>query len=143
MQQLELWDLLSQVENSSQEIKPLLFPNPRKAEKLRELADSMTKAICASQQRFAIAAKKNSPIAQLNPTRRRARIADSLYQEGLRLEQIQFLLYALANSAELGNLPRIKRRNHRQNPTGSPSIHEQGQLERQGYRRRIRLRRLV
>jgi hypothetical protein len=98
MQQLELWDLLSSVENSSQEIKPLLFPNPRKAEKLRELADGMTEAITA---------KKHPPIASLPSTRRRARIADSLYQEGLRLEQIQFLLYALANHAELGNLPRI------------------------------------
>jgi protein-L-isoaspartate O-methyltransferase len=52
-----------------------------------------------------IAAKKNPPIALLNPTRRRARIADSLYQEGLRLECIQSWLYAMADAAERGNLP--------------------------------------
>lgn len=98
MQQLELWDLLAQVENGSQNIKPLLFPNPRKAEKLRSLANGMTDAI---------AAKKNPPIAQLNPTRRRAGIADSLYQEALRLERIQSWLYAMAACAEQGNLPPI------------------------------------
>lgn len=98
MQQLELWDLLRQIENGSQDIKPLLFPNSRKAQKLRELADGMTEVI---------AAKKHPPIAQLNPTRRRARIADSLYQESLRLEQIQFLLYAMAEKAQQGNLPLI------------------------------------
>ena len=83
MQQLEIWDL-----TCSETDSPLLFPNPRKAEKLRSLADAMTEAI---------AAKKNPPIAQLNPTRRRAGIADSMYQEGVRLERIQSWLYAMAD----------------------------------------------
>jgi predicted RNA methylase len=55
----------------------------------------------------AIAAKKHPPIASLPSTRRRAQIADSLYQEGLRLEQIQSWLYAIADRAEQGNLPSI------------------------------------
>mgnify|MGYP002779511091 CR=1 FL=1 len=93
MQQLEIWDLTCTEADS-----PLLFPNPRKAEKLRSLADAMT---------LAIAAKKNPPIAQLNPTRRRAGIADSMYQEGVRLERIQSWLYAMADRAERGDLPRI------------------------------------
>jgi hypothetical protein len=95
MQQLELWDLLP-LEHCSQDIKSLLFPNPRQAQKLRSLADEMIDAI---------ATKKNPPIASLPSTRRRARIADSLYQEALRLEQIQFWLYALADRAERGDCP--------------------------------------
>ena len=90
MKQLEIWDLAYQ--NSS---SPLLFPNRCKAQKLRSLADGMTETI---------AAKKNPPIAQLNPTRRRARIADSMYQEGVRLERIQSWLYAMAERAQKGNL---------------------------------------
>lgn len=97
MQQLELWDLLP-LEDCSQDIKPLLFPNPRQAQKLRSLADGMTDAI---------ATKKNPPIASLPSTHRRARIADSLYQEALRLEQIQFWLYALADRAERGDCPSV------------------------------------
>lgn len=54
-----------------------------------------------------IQAKKHPSITQLNPTRRRAEIADSLYQEGLRLEQIQSWLLAIADLAEQGTLPTI------------------------------------
>lgn len=97
MQQLELWDLLP-LEDCSQDIKPLLFPNPRQAQKLRSLADGMTNAI---------ATKKTPPIASLPSTRRRARIADSHICEALRLEQIQFWLYALADRAERGDCPSV------------------------------------
>ena len=86
MQQLKLWDLLP-LEHCSQDIKPLLFPNPRQALLLRSLADGMSDAI---------ATKKNPSIASLPSTRRRARIADSHIREALRLEQLQFWLYALA-----------------------------------------------
>lgn len=94
MQQLEIWQLQPQILDNA----PLLYPNPRKATKLRSLAEGMT---------LQIAAKKNPPIASLNPTRRRARITDSLYQEGLHLECIQSWLYAIADAAERGNLPTV------------------------------------
>ena len=97
MQQLELWNLLP-LEHCSQDIKPLLFPNPRQAQKLRSLAEGMSNAI---------ATKKNPPIASLPSTRRRARITDSLYQEALRLEQIQFWLYALADRVERKDCPPV------------------------------------
>lgn len=93
--QLSLLDLALQ-END----KSFVFGNsdPIKANRLRQMADKMQKAIDA---------KKHSAIGQQRPTARRARIAQGMYEEGLRLEQIQSWLYALANAAETGVLPGI------------------------------------
>jgi len=96
--QLKLWDSLPQEQTSNSNAEPLLFPNARKAQKLRLLADGMTENITA---------KMTPPIASLNITHHRSRIIKSLYEEGLKLEKIQSWLYALADRTEQGNLPSI------------------------------------
>ena len=77
---------------------PLTFNtfDPRKATRFREVADKMQSAIDV---------KKNSSVGQQRPTARRTRIAEAMYEEGLRLEQIQSWLRVMANAAEAGNLP--------------------------------------
>ncbi len=76
----------------------LRFPNPRKAEKLRDLADSMSDKI---------EEKLNPAIANQRPTARRARIAGSIREDGEKLQQIQSWLYAMADAAAQGVLPDI------------------------------------
>jgi hypothetical protein len=77
---------------------PLRYPNPQKADSLRLLADRLQPTIDN---------KLNPAIAQQRPTRRRARIAASIVEEGERLQQIQSWLYAMALAAERGDLPDI------------------------------------
>ena len=76
----------------------LKYPNPRKAEKLRDLADAMTTKI---------EEKLNPPISKQRTTRRRARIARSIIEDGKNLQQIQSWLYAMADACEEGILPNI------------------------------------
>ena len=66
------------------------------AKKIRLTADKMTKHI---------EAKKNPAIGQQRVTGRRARIADGMYAQGERLENIQNKLYAIVDAIEAGTLP--------------------------------------
>lgn len=93
--QLNLFSLIPQNSDT-----PLIFNtcDPAKSIRLQQMADKMQKAIDA---------KKNSAIGQQRPTARRARIAQTMYEEGLMLEQIQSWLYALADAASIGKLPDI------------------------------------
>jgi hypothetical protein len=76
----------------------LRYPDPRKARKLRELADSLQSQID----------KKLDPaIGHQRPTRRRAGIVASMREDGKRLQQIQFWLRAMADEAETGTLADI------------------------------------
>lgn len=93
--QLNLFSLIPQNSDTS-----LIFrtSDPAKANRLRQMADKMHKAIDS---------KKNSAVSKQRPTARRARIAQTMYEEGLMLEQIQSWLYALADAASIGKLPDI------------------------------------
>lgn len=64
--------------------------------KLRTLADGMEKTIDG---------KINSGIRQQNPTRRRSMIAEGMRKDGEQLQKVQFLLRALADMHEAGNIP--------------------------------------
>lgn len=61
----------------------------------------------ANKMQSAIDAKKHSAIGQQRLTARRARIADAMRSEGLRLEQIQSWLYAMALAVQAGTLPDV------------------------------------
>jgi hypothetical protein len=76
----------------------LKFPNPYKAQRLRNLADSMMTQI---------EAKLNPPIANQRTTARRARIIRSIIEDGKNLQQIQSWLYAMADASSEGTLPDI------------------------------------
>lgn len=93
--QLNLFSLIPQNSGTS-----LIFStsDPAKANRLRQMADKMHKAIDS---------KKNSALSKQRPTARRVRIAQTMYEEGLMLEQIQSWLYALADAAAIGILPDI------------------------------------
>lgn len=65
-------------------------------DKLRAMADKMESQIDA---------KFNSGVSQQNPTARRARIAESMRQDGERLQNIQSVLRGLADDIEAGTLP--------------------------------------
>jgi hypothetical protein len=76
----------------------LRYPDPSKARKLRELADSLQSQID----------KKLDPaIGYQRPTRRRAGIVASMREDGKRLQQIQSWLRAMADGAENGTLADI------------------------------------
>lgn len=94
MQQLSLFDL----PNTEQTSLRIRIPNPHQATKLRQLAAAMQETINA---------KKNPAIAQQRPTHRRLQIVEEMYEEAKYLEQIQSLLYAIANAASVGELPDI------------------------------------
>jgi len=68
------------------------------AAKLRAMADKMQATIDA---------KLNPSVANLNYTRRRAQMAESLRCEGQRLERVQYALYGLAQVHEQGRLPAV------------------------------------
>lgn len=70
--------------------------NAKTANKLRALADGMEKTIDS---------KINSGISQQNPTRRRLLIAEGMRREGEKMQQVQYLLRALADMHECGNIP--------------------------------------
>jgi hypothetical protein len=70
----------------------------KKAQKLKNLADSMSDKIKE---------KLNPPISNQRITSRRARIADSMKNEGERLQQIQSWLYAMGDACEKEALPDI------------------------------------
>lgn len=93
--QLNLFSLISQNSDTS-----LIFNtcDPAKSNRLRQMADKMQKAIDS---------KKNSAISKQRRTARRVRIVQTIYEEGLMLEQIQSWLYALADAASIGTLPDI------------------------------------
>jgi hypothetical protein len=76
----------------------LTFPNPKKAQRLRDLAEAMTQEI---EQ------KLNPGIASQRPTARRARIARSIIKTGEQLVEIQAWLLGMADALETGNLPDI------------------------------------
>ncbi len=76
----------------------LRYPNPKKASKFRDLADRMQSQIDN---------KLNPAIGQQRPTRRRARIAASMREDGEKLALIQAWLYAMADALDEGTLPRI------------------------------------
>jgi hypothetical protein len=94
MLQLSIFEHITPHHNPS----PLRFPNPRKAEKLRDLADSMNSQI---------EEKLHPAIANQRSTARRARIARSIREDGEKLQQIQSWLYAMAEAADIGVLPDI------------------------------------
>lgn len=81
-------------------------PNPNKtakdsnrfavADKLREVADGMEKAI---------EGKLNPAIGNQNQTARRARIAASMRQEGYQMQEVQRILRLLADGHEQSSLP--------------------------------------
>ncbi|MEL4896525.1 SAM-dependent DNA methyltransferase [Crocosphaera sp. Alani8] len=93
IQQLSIFDLPMQDTPTK-----LRYPNPKKAKKFRDLADKMQSQIDN---------KLNSAIGRQRPTRRRARIAASMREEGEKLSLIQAWLYALAYALDEGTLPRI------------------------------------
>jgi hypothetical protein len=72
--------------------------NKVKASKFRKLADDMEKTIHS---------KINSAIGQQNPTRRRARIAGHMYEEGERLREIQAILRGMADALDNNDLDPI------------------------------------
>ncbi len=92
-QQLSIFDLPLQDTPTK-----LRYPNPKKAQKFRDLADKMQSQIDN---------KLNPAIGQQRPTRRRARIAASMREDGEKLALIQSWLYAMANALDEGTLPRI------------------------------------
>ena len=76
----------------------LRYPDPRKAQKLRELAASLQSQID----------KKLDPaISHQRPTRRRAGIVASMREDGKQLQRIQSWLRVMADEAETGTLPDI------------------------------------
>lgn len=91
--QLSFFSLVPQSEPAR-----IIDRNPKRALKLRALADAMQSTI---------ERKMNPATAELNPTARRARIIAGMRQDGKRLEQIQAWLYALASLAETGDAPNI------------------------------------
>jgi hypothetical protein len=93
LMQLLLFDLIPNINPTV-----LKVPNPHKAQRLRDLADSM---------RAKIKDKLNPPIANQRTTARRARITRSIIQEGEKQQQIQSWLYAMADACEEGTLPDI------------------------------------
>lgn len=68
------------------------------AKKFRDLADGMEKQI---------EGKINSSISQQRPTARRARIAGGMYEDGMKMKQIQAVLYRLAELHEARKVPKI------------------------------------
>ncbi|MBO3458453.1 SAM-dependent DNA methyltransferase [Aetokthonos hydrillicola Thurmond2011] len=94
MHQLSIFDLPATGHTSL----CIRIPNPYQAAKLRQLAAALQESIDA---------KKNPAIAQQRPTRRRLRIAEGMYEEAKLLQQIQSWLYAMADAAEVGELPEI------------------------------------
>jgi len=72
--------------------------NKKLAASLRQKAENLDNQIDA---------KLNPAIASQNPTARRARIAGSMYEEGLFLQKIQEKLHALADLVEKGDVPEI------------------------------------
>ncbi|NQZ63689.1 MAG: SAM-dependent DNA methyltransferase, partial [Crocosphaera sp.] len=93
IQQLSIFDLPLQDTPTK-----LRYPNPKKAKKFRDLADRMQSQIDN---------KLNPAIGQQRPTRRRARIAASMREDGEKLALIQAWLYAMADALDEGTLPRI------------------------------------
>ena len=93
IQQLSIFDLPLQDTPTK-----LRYPNPKKGQKLRDLADKMQSQIDN---------KLNPAIGQQRPTRRRARIAASMREDGEKLALIQAWLYAIAEALDEGTLPRI------------------------------------
>ena len=93
IQQLSIFDL--PVQDTPTKLR---YPNPKKAQKLRDLANKMQSQI---------ENKLNPAIGQQRPTRRRARIAASMREEGEKLVLIQAWLYAMADALDEGTLPRI------------------------------------
>jgi len=82
-----------------QTVKPSpAIPNRKQADKLLALAQGMTKQI---------EAKLHPPISEQRTTARRARIAQSMYEKGEQLQQIQDTLYALSDAIYQGMLPPI------------------------------------
>ena len=79
----------------------LRYPDPRKAQKLRELAASLQSQIDK---------KMNPAISHQRPTRRRAGIVASMREDGKQLQRIQSWLRVMANEAETGTLPDILQR---------------------------------
>lgn len=65
------------------------------AEKLEALADGMQKEIDS---------KINSPISRQRPTARRMRIAAGMREEGYKLQELQSVLYALAEAHRAGTI---------------------------------------
>ena len=93
IQQLSIFDLPVQDPPTK-----LRYPNPKKAKKFRDLAERMQSQIDN---------KLNPAIGQQRPTRRRARIAASMREDGEKLALIQSWLYAMADALDEGTLPRI------------------------------------
>ncbi|MGK7958177.1 MAG: SAM-dependent DNA methyltransferase, partial [Crocosphaera sp.] len=93
IQQLSIFDL--PVQDTPTKLR---YPNPKKAQKFRDLADRMQSQIDN---------KLNPAIGQQRPTRRRARIAASMREDGEKLALIQAWLYAMADALDKGTLPRI------------------------------------
>ncbi|MCH2246346.1 MAG: methyltransferase [Crocosphaera sp.] len=93
IQQLSIFDL--PVQDTPTKLR---YPNPKKAKKFRDLADRMQSQIDN---------KLNPAIGQQRPTRRRARIAASMREDGEKLALIQAWLYAMADALDEGTLPRI------------------------------------
>jgi hypothetical protein len=79
----------------------LRYPDPRKAQKLRELAASLQSQIDK---------KMNPAISHQRPTRRRAGIVASMREDGKQLQRIQSWLRVMADEAETGTLPDILQR---------------------------------
>ncbi|MCH2192459.1 MAG: SAM-dependent DNA methyltransferase [Gammaproteobacteria bacterium] len=93
IQQLSIFDLPVQDPPTK-----LRYPNPKKAQKFRDLAERMQSQIDN---------KLNPALGQQRPTRRRARIAASMREDGEKLALIQSWLYAMADALDEGTLPRI------------------------------------
>ncbi len=93
IQQLSIFDLPLQDTPTK-----LRYPNPKKASKFRDLAERMQSQIDN---------KLNPAIGQQRPTRRRARIAASMREDGEKLALIQAWLYGMADALDEGTLPRI------------------------------------
>jgi len=91
--QLSIFDITPHSDLTS-----LRYPNPKKAHKLRELAESLQPHI---------EAKLNPAIAQRRVTHRRSYVIASMRQDGKQLQQIQSWLLAMAEAAEEGILPDI------------------------------------
>ena len=93
IQQLSIFDLPQQDTPTK-----LRYPNPKKAQKFRDLANQMQSQIDN---------KLNPAIGQQRPTQRRARIAASMRKDGEELALIQAWLYSMADALDKGRLPRI------------------------------------
>jgi len=72
--------------------------NAEVAEHLRKLANGLQKTIDH---------KLNPPISQQNPTARRMRIADHMYDQGMALQHVQTILRVLANAHLSGDIVRF------------------------------------